>query len=84
MRRVTDPEARNEAYKQGVQRDIYEPVVRYLIATGWRREEKGSGWWWKPTCHEEATLGGALEQQLDEDGIDQRDSIPNELEEFWA
>jgi hypothetical protein len=64
--------------------EVYEPVVRYLVARGWRRQELGSGWWWKDGCKEEATLGGALEQQLDEDGIDQRNAIPYEPEEFWG
>ena len=62
----------------------YREAVAYLVANGWRREELGSGWWWKEDCHEEATLGGALEQQLEADGIDQRDTIPGEPEKFWG
>ena len=62
---------------------IYSSAVGYLILNGWRRQEYGSGWWWKDD-KEEATLGGALEQQLDADGIDQRDAIPDEPQEFWG
>jgi len=63
---------------------VYSDAVAYLVANGWRRQELGSGWWWKDGCQEEATLGGALEAQLDADGIDQRDAIPDEPEEFWG
>jgi hypothetical protein len=63
--------------------EVYRPVVSYLHSRGWRREELGSGWWWREGF-EEATLGGALEQQLDADGINQRDAIPYEPEEFWG
>lgn len=70
--------------RRGLAFGVYEVVVNYLQATGWRRERLGSGWWWKDGCEEEATLGGALEQQLDLDGIDQRDAVPGEVEEFWG
>lgn len=63
---------------------VYSNAVSYLIANGWRRQELGSGWWWKDDCEEEATLGGALEQQLDADEIDQRDAIPDEPMEYWG
>ena len=63
--------------------EVYEHAVRYLIANGWRRQELGSGWWWKDDG-EEATLGGALEQQLDADSIDQRGALVGEPEEFWG
>lgn len=53
---------------------VYAAVAIYLQTKGWRREELGSGWWWKDGC-EEATLGGALEQ-LDLDGVDQRVAVP--------
>lgn len=61
----------------------YEAVVRYLLAKGWRREELGSGWWYRDGF-EEATLGGAFEQQLDADQIDQRDAVAGEPQEFWG
>jgi len=77
------PDAQDVAYKKAITETIYEPIVRYLVARGWRRQELGSGWWWKDGA-EEATLGGALEQQLDQDAIDQRDAIPYEPEEFWG
>jgi hypothetical protein len=61
----------------------YENAVRYLIENGWRREEQGSGWWWKDGMNE-ATLGEALEQQLDADGLDQRVAVSDEPQEFWG
>lgn len=61
----------------------YFAIVGYLRATGWLREEPGSGWWWKAE-EEDCTLGDALERQLDIDGIDQRDMIPHEPAEFWG
>lgn len=61
----------------------YEAVVRYLLAKGWRREELGSGWWFRDGF-EEATLGGAFEQQLDNDGTDQRNAVADEPQEFWG
>jgi hypothetical protein len=76
-------DVQQEAYERAIRDDIYAPIVRYLSARGWRREELGSGWWWREGF-EEATLGGALEQQLDADNIDQRDAIPYEPEEFWG
>lgn len=64
---------------------VYSTVVGYLILNGWRREELGSGWWWKDGCREEATLGGALEQQLDSEGVDRRDAIAGEIDgEYWG
>ena len=64
---------------------MYEACVRYLVRNGWRREELGSGWWWKDGARDgEQTLGGALEAQLDEDLIEQRDPIDGEPEEFWG
>lgn len=63
--------------------EVYFPAVAYLVSRGWRREELGSGWWWREGF-EEATLGGALEAQLDADEIDQRTAIPDEPEEFWG
>lgn len=63
---------------------VYSAVVGYLVLNGWRRQELGSGWWWKDGCREEATLGGALEQQLDADGLDQRDAITDEPAEYWG
>lgn len=66
-------------------REVYAAAVSYLWANGWRREELGSGWWWKADCDEQATLGGALEQQLDADGIDQRDATAGEPQgEYWG
>ncbi len=62
----------------------YECVVRYLIENGWRRQEQGSGWWWKDEAEAESTLGGALEQQLDMDGIDQRNALADEPQEYWG
>lgn len=62
---------------------VYLSMVTYLVAKGWRREELGSGWWWK-NGFEEATTGGAVEQQLDADNIDQRDAVMGEPEEFWG
>lgn len=53
----------------------YRKVVEYLYANGWVREEEGSGWFWKDGG-EEATIGGALEQQLQEDNLDTRDEPP--------
>lgn len=61
----------------------YAAVVAYLLANGWRREERVSGWWWKDG-EEERTLGPALEAQLDADEIDQRIMLPGELQEFWG
>ncbi len=63
---------------------VYEAMVEYLSVNGWTREERGSGWWWKDGCEEEATLGGAVEQQLDADGIDQRVMLPREPQVFWS
>jgi len=37
--------------------DVYAAAVTYLLGNGWRRQELGSGWWWKDGCEEEATLG---------------------------
>ena len=63
---------------------VYAVCVTYLIENGWRREEPGSGWWWKDEAESEETLGGALEAQLDVDGIDQRNAIEGEPAEFWG
>ena len=63
--------------------NAYASVVEYLLGNGWRREELGSGWWWRDGF-EEATLGGALEQQLDADKLDQRDALDGEPQEFWG
>lgn len=62
----------------------YHAVVAYLVAKGWRRQELGSGWWWRDGMEEDAGLGGALEQQLRADGVEMRDAIPGEPEEFWG
>lgn len=66
-------------------RETYEAVVRCLIANGARRQELGSGWWYGGAAiQEEATLGVAFEQLLDACGIDQRDAVEGEPEEFWG
>ena len=64
--------------------EVYEHAVRYLIANGWRRQERVSGWWWKEEAGDDATLGGALEWQLDTDGVDQRVAVDDEPEEYWG
>lgn len=63
--------------------ELYEAMVRYLIATGWVREEEGSGWWWKDGF-EEAVTGTAVDQQLEADGIDHRTMLANEPKVFWG
>lgn len=64
--------------------DLYDLACRYLIDNGWRRQEEGSGWWWKDDAPEgEATLGGAFEQQLDLDGLDTRLRRVWEPHEYW-
>ncbi len=64
-------------------RDLYEANVRYLISKGWRREELGSGWWYREGFNE-ALLAEALDQQFVADGIDFRTAIPDEPQEFWG
>jgi hypothetical protein len=51
---------------------VYHNVVLYLQRNGWRREEKGSGWWWSETEPELITMGEALDKQLLADGVDLR------------
>lgn len=64
--------------------ELYDAMCRYLIANDWRRQEEESGWWWKEDAPEsEATIGGAVEQQLDLDGFDTRVMRPWEPYEFW-
>ena len=63
--------------------DVYAAAVTYLLGHGWRREELGSGWWWKEGF-EEAEFGRALDQQLVHDGIDMRKALIGEPEEFWG
>jgi hypothetical protein len=63
-------------------RALYRAMVIYLRAANWRREEPGSGWWWKPNT-EEAVIGEAVMEQLRVDGIDTREMIDGEPPEFW-
>ncbi len=63
--------------------EVYRVLVEYLRGTGWTRQESVSGWWWKSEATEDATIGGAVEQQLDIDGLDTRLMIPGEPMEFW-
>jgi hypothetical protein len=64
--------------------DLYDLMCRYLIDNGWTRQEEGSGWWWKEDAPEgEGTIGGAVEQQLDLDGLDTRIMRAWEPYEFW-
>lgn len=60
---------------------LYGAAVGYLVKHGWRRMELGSGWWWREGF-EEATVGDALDQQLEADGIDFRTALIGEPEEF--
>jgi hypothetical protein len=62
---------------------LYEASVRYLIEKGWRREELGSGWWWREGMNE-GLLADALDQQFQADGVDFRRMLPGEPEEFWG
>lgn len=71
-------------HAKGQEREVYEAVVRLLVARGYRREELGSGWWWHEELVTEATLGPAFECLLDAVGIDQREAVPGEPEEFWG
>ena len=65
--------------------ELYATMVGYLVASGWRREEAGSGWWWKHDAPDgEAVIGGAVEQQLELDGIDLRTMLADEPGEYWA
>lgn len=64
--------------------ELYARIALFLQENGWRRQELGSGWWWREGF-EEATLGGAFEQQLDILGVDQRDRVPGEPDgEYWG
>lgn len=72
------------ASKPGRPRDVYETFVQYLVDAGWRREELGSGWWWKDGDSAECTIGEAVETQLTLDEIDTRDAIGGEPEEYWG
>lgn len=62
---------------------VYSAAVGYLILAGWRRQEKGSGWWWKEGF-DDCTTGTALEEQMHSDGLDLRASIDGEPEEYWG
>jgi hypothetical protein len=62
---------------------LYGAAVAYLVKAGWRREELGSGWWWRDGF-EEGLFGHALDQQLEADGIDFRESLIGEPEEFYG
>ena len=54
-------------------KDLYFDVCQYLKEAGWEREEKGSGWWWKPDFQDDLLqMGEALDLQLLADGIDLR------------
>jgi hypothetical protein len=54
-----------------------------LLSKGWRREELGSGWWWREGM-EEAPFGEALDAQLEADGLDLRVMLTDEPQEFWG
>lgn len=62
---------------------LYEQMVRYLVAHGWRRQEAVSGWWWKDGM-DEAVTSDAVFQQLDADGVDTRVMLDGEPQEFWG
>ncbi len=65
--------------------ELYEDIVRFLIANGLRREELGSGWWWGEAIKSESGLGEAVEYLLrDEHGLDLRKAISDEPQEFWG
>jgi hypothetical protein len=64
--------------------ELYEACVRYLLAHGWRREEYGSGWWWKDDHSSEADLEEAVGLQLRAEGVDLRTMLPDEPQEFWG
>ena len=68
---------------KGDAKTAYEAAVAYLVANRWRREEEGSGWWYNGG-KSEATIGEALEVQLDADGFDTRVAIPGEPREYWG
>lgn len=65
-------------------RSLYEAMVRYLVTNGWRREELGSGWWWREDQTSEGTVEEAFAQQLEIDGIDLRTMLSDEPQEFWG
>jgi hypothetical protein len=56
-------------------------MVAFLVARGWRRQQEGSGWWWREK-YGEATLGFAVEQEID-DELDTREMVVGEPREFW-
>jgi hypothetical protein len=62
---------------------LYDAMARYLIAAGWRREELGSGWWWRED-QDESRIGEAVETQLRADGVDTRTAVAGEPQEFWG
>ncbi len=64
--------------------DLYDLMCRYLRDNGWTRQEEVSGWWWKEDAPDgEDTIGGAVAQQLDLDGLDVRIMRMWEPYEFW-
>jgi hypothetical protein len=73
---------RHNAATEGEYGHVYGMMVSFLLANGWRREAGGSGWWWR-AGFDEATLGRAVEQQLEKDGIDFRRRLIGEPDEFW-
>lgn len=80
---ASDSKDRHNAATESEYGHVYGMLVSYLLANGWRREEAGSGWWWRDGF-EEATLGGAVEQQMEKDGLDLRRRLIGEPDEFWS
>jgi hypothetical protein len=62
---------------------LYRTLVVYLRESGWLREERGSGWWWRDGFTE-GTIADAVQQQMEVDGIDSRLMIDGEPPEFWS
>lgn len=66
-------------------RDLYAAMVLFAQENGLRREEKGSGWWYGSAVESDVELGEAVQILLMErHGIDVRESVPGEPEEFWG
>lgn len=65
--------------------ELYEEMVRFAHASGLRREELGSGWWWGDALENESGIGEAVEYLLQhEHKIDLRMAILDEPQEFWG
>lgn len=63
--------------------ELYAAICLFLQENGLRREELGSGWWWGDAVQSESSLGEAVELLLAEKhGIDVRNAVPGEKQEF--